>query len=87
VKNASEKDLKKYKLDYGLKISDLNASNYESYWRSNGVEEGSIITRINGKKLYSVDDAANAIKTRNYHEQLQIEVINKDGERVVYNFR
>jgi hypothetical protein len=41
----------------------------------------------NGKKLYSVDDAQNAMKTRNLNEPLQIEIINSQGEKVVYNFR
>ncbi|MBC3848056.1 trypsin-like peptidase domain-containing protein [Winogradskyella echinorum] len=88
VKNTSVKELKNFKLDYGLKISSLtNHPKLESYWRNNGVEEGSIITRLNGKKLYSVDDAKNAIKNKSYDEPLQIEILNKEGEKVVYNFR
>lgn len=86
VKNVSKKDLKKFDIDYGLKISDLD-DRYQAYWNREGIEEGSIVTRINGKKLYSVDDAQNAMKTRSNNEPLQIEVINKQGEKVVYNFR
>ena len=86
VKNASKEELVKFNTDYGLKISEFD-KNYKPYWNRNGVEEGSILTRINGKKLYSIDDAQNAIKTRNLNEPLQIEVINKNGEKVVYNFR
>lgn len=86
VKNATKSDLKKYDTDYGLKIYEFD-ERYEAYWNREGIEEGSLVTRINGKKLYSVDDAQNAIKTRNMNEPLQIEVINKQGEKVVYNFR
>ncbi|MBC2845501.1 trypsin-like peptidase domain-containing protein [Winogradskyella flava] len=86
VKNASKKELKKFGADYGVKISKFD-KNYKPYWNKNGIEEGSIVTRINGKKLYSVDDAENALKTRNINEPLQIEVINNEGEKVVYNFR
>ncbi|NNE31387.1 MAG: PDZ domain-containing protein [Winogradskyella sp.] len=86
VKNASKKELKKYGAEYGIKISKFD-KNYQPYWNKNGVEEGSIITRINGKKLYSVDDAQNAMKLRDFNEPLQIEVINTNGEKVVYNFR
>ena len=86
IKNASEKDLKNFKAEYGVKISKLDEANKLS-WNKNGVEEGSIITKINGKKLYSIDDAQNAIKTRQYNEHLQIEVINNQGEKVVFNFR
>ena len=86
VKNASKDDLKKFKADYGIKISQFD-ERYQAYWNREGIEEGSIVTRINGKKLYSVDDAQNAIKTRSMNDPLQIEVINKQGEKVVYNFR
>jgi len=86
VKNATKSDLKKYDTDYGLKIYEFD-ERYKAYWNREGVKEGSIITRINGKKLYSVDDAQNAIKTRSLNEPLQIEVINSQGEKVVYNFR
>jgi Do/DeqQ family serine protease len=86
VKNATEKELKRFKTDYGIKISKLHESN-KLAWNKNNVEEGSIVTRINGKKLYSIEDAQNAIKARQYHEPLQIEVINKNGEKVVYNFK
>ena len=86
VKNASKKELKQSNTEYGVKISKFD-ENYKTYWNRNGVEEGSILTKINGKKLYSVDDAQNALKTRDFNEPLQIEVINKDGEKVVYNFR
>ncbi|MCA0152740.1 trypsin-like peptidase domain-containing protein [Winogradskyella vincentii] len=87
VKNASEEDLKRYNIDYGVKISEFYEDNYKDYWNKNGVEEGSIVTKINGKKLYSVDDVQNALKTRGYNEPLQIEVINNEGEKTVYNFR
>ncbi|MDG4717297.1 trypsin-like peptidase domain-containing protein [Winogradskyella marincola] len=86
VKNASKTDLKKFDIDYGLKIYEFD-ERYKAYWNREGIKEGSIVTRINGKKLYSVDDAQNAIKTRSLNEPLQIEVINSQGEKVVYNFR
>jgi Do/DeqQ family serine protease len=86
VKNASENELKKYNADYGVKISKFD-ENYKPYWNENDIEEGSIITKINGKKLYSVSDAQNAMKARGFNEPLRIEIINKQGEKVVYNFR
>ena len=87
VKNASKEDLERFNVDYGVKISEFTQENLKNYWNRNGVEEGSIITKINGKKLYSVDDVQTAMKTRDYNEPLQIEVINKEGEKAVYNFR
>jgi Do/DeqQ family serine protease len=86
VKNATKKDLKKFKTEYGVKISKFD-KNYKSYWNKNGVEEGSIVTSINGNELYSIEDAQKALKSRNFNEALQIEVINKNGEKIKYNFR
>lgn len=86
VKNATEKDLKNYNAEYGVKISKFDEQ-FEPYWNKNGVELGSIVTKINGKKLYSVSDAQNALKTKRFNEPLQIEVINNQGQKVVYNFR
>ncbi|MDY2587690.1 trypsin-like peptidase domain-containing protein [Winogradskyella aquimaris] len=85
VKNASKQELKEFDVDYGVKISEFN-DNYKSDWYNAGVEEGSIITKINGKKLYSVDDVQTAIKTRGYNKPLLIEIINKNGEKVIYRF-
>ena len=85
IKNATKQDLKKYKTDSGVKISKFD-KNYKAYWNKNGIEEGSIISKINGKELNSIEDAENAFKTKQRNEPLQIEVINKRGEKVVYNF-
>lgn len=90
VKNATREDLKKYNIDYGVKISEFTQENLKNYWNRNGVEEGSIITKINGKKIYSIDDVQQAMKTMEnaqYNEPLQIEVINKEGEKVIHSFR
>lgn len=88
VKNLSEKELKKVNLDYGLKVYSLTEQpRLESYWRNNGVEEGSIMTKLNGRKLYTIEDAKSAWDEKDYNDPLQIEFLNKDGEKVVYNFR
>ncbi|WP_299122317.1 trypsin-like peptidase domain-containing protein [uncultured Winogradskyella sp.] len=86
VKKASEKELEKYDTEYGLKITKLD-ENFKSSWNRSGVEEGSIVTKINGKKLYDVEDALNAFKSRNLNEVLVIEIINKEGEKVAYQIR
>ncbi|MBO3117330.1 trypsin-like peptidase domain-containing protein [Winogradskyella sp. DF17] len=85
VRNASKKDLKRYNIEYGVKISDFN-DEYEPYLKRDGVEEGGIITKINGQKLYTVDDVQNALKTRDFNKPMFIEVITKDGEKLIYKF-
>ena len=86
LRNTTKKDLEKYNIDYGVKISEFY-EDYKSDWYNAGVQEGSIVTKINGKKLFSVDDVQNAVKTRSFNKPLLIEVINKEGEKVVYSFR
>ncbi|NNK40514.1 MAG: PDZ domain-containing protein [Winogradskyella sp.] len=86
VKNASDKDLKKYKVNHGIKIRTLDRT-YYNYWKRNGVEEGSLITSINSKKVSTIEDAQRIMKNRNPNEILQIEVINNQGEKMIYNFR
>ena len=84
LKNASKSDLKKYKTDYGVKISELSERN-KDYWYENGVKEGTIITSINGVKIKSVDDVERA-KNENSRYYLSIELINEDGEKESYRF-
>ncbi|APY09751.1 serine protease [Seonamhaeicola sp. S2-3] len=86
VKNAKEKDLKKLKAEHGVKIIKLD-DKYADYWKNNGVEEGSIITSINGVKVNSVDDVQNALKNKSEYESLRIELINSRGEKERFNFR
>ena len=86
LKNAKPEDLKKFNLDNGVKISRLN-SEYSKYWKSNGINEGSIITAINDIKVNSVDDVEDIIKKRAYNESLRIEIINSKGEKERFNFR
>ncbi|MBU2930072.1 trypsin-like peptidase domain-containing protein [Winogradskyella psychrotolerans] len=87
VKNASKKELKTFNADYGVIISKFADDNYKAGWSRVGVEEGSVVTKINGNKLYTVEDVQNAMKTRNLREPLQIEIINNQGEKVVHSFR
>ncbi|GGW65114.1 Do/DeqQ family serine protease [Winogradskyella epiphytica] len=86
IKNATKQDLKQNRTDYGVKILEFD-ENTKQYWNRNGVEEGSIVTKINGRKLNSVDDAQTALNMREFNEPLQIEVINNAGEKIIYNFR
>ncbi len=86
VKNASAKELKKYKAKNGIKIIQLN-ENYAHYWKKNGIKEGSIITSINDQKINSVDDAQKIIKNQSPQEPLRIELINENGEKERYYFR
>ncbi len=86
IKNASPKDLKKYKAKSGVKISQLDPK-YAEYWAKNGIEKGAIVTAINGTDVSNVDDVQKILKNAASNEPLRIELINKYGEKERYNFR
>lgn len=88
IKNAKPEDLRKYKTKNGVKISRLTTNkSYLSYWISNGVKEGDIITSINNSKVNSIEDVQEVLKNRHPNELLRIELINSKGEKERYNFR
>ena len=80
VKNASEQDLKKYNISFGVEIQKLN-DRYARYLKEYGFEEGNILTKINGKNLYSVDDALESMRLQDFKEPLRIEFVNNEGEK------
>jgi len=86
IKNASSEDLKRLKIENGVKISDLDAT-YERYWRKNGIEEGSIITAINDEKIKDIDAALEIIKNKATNEPLKFEIINKNGQKENFFWR
>ncbi|TJY36110.1 trypsin-like peptidase domain-containing protein [Pontimicrobium aquaticum] len=85
LKEASRKELKNLKIDYGLKITDLNIANREEF-KSDGVDEGSIVTAINGEKVNSIEDA-NAAITKYSGRIYRVEIVKTNGEKVNYRFR
>lgn len=88
VKNTKTKDLKPYNTKHGVKISRLTSNReYLRYWHNNGVQEGDIITAINDREIYNIDDVQTVLKNRHPNELLRIELINSKGEKERYNFR
>mgnify|MGYP000865738652 FL=1 len=83
LKNLDVKELKKLKIDNGVKITEITNKELLSY----NVKKGFIITAINGKKVNSVDDVNEMISTKTEGEVLRIEMLNLDGELERYIFR
>lgn len=83
LKDVSEKELKKYKLKSGVKITQ----NVNRYLQAYGVKNGYIITKINKAPVTDILDAkqklVEAAKSQN---PLFLEVINLKGERERYAF-
>jgi serine protease Do len=86
LKNATKSELKKYGTINGLKISRFN-DNYKKEWEEYGIQEGDIVTAINGVKVQTIEDVERIKNQRSYNESLRIELINNKGEKVRYYFR
>ena len=85
LKEASKTELKKLGVDYGLKISSLDANLYDE-WKDDGVDEGSVVVSINGMKVNSLLTAEKAL--RKYDNKLyRVEIVKTNGEKVNYRFR
>ena len=83
LKNLDKTELKKLKIENGVKVSDILNKELMSY----GVKKGYIITEINDKKVYSVDDVNDMISSKSSNEVLRIVMLNLDGELERYIFR
>ena len=86
VKNAKKEDLKKFKAQNGVKIAQLD-SQYAQNWRANGIEEGCIVTAINGVKVNSIEDAQKIVDNKSSDEPIRFEIINKDGQKENFFWR
>ncbi len=85
LKVASKNELEKYGALNGLKISRLS-ERYEKEWKESGIQEGDIVTAINGVKINSVEDVEKITNERKSNESLRVEIINSKGEKVRYRF-
>ena len=86
LKNLNEEEVKKRKIDNGVKIYQFNDS-YKSYWNENGINENDIITKINGININSIDDIDKIVKSRNYYDPISIEILTSQNKIERFNFR
>lgn len=83
LQNLDKEELKKLNIPNGVKIIGTTNSDLAYY----GVKDGYIITAINNKKIYSVNDVDNIINNKGFKGSLKIEMINLDGETERYILR
>lgn len=86
LRNATKEQLKKYDLQHGLVITNLNEATKED-WEADGVKEGSIVTALNGKDVKSIEDIENLKSDRGYKFPYSIGIVKNNGERITYRFR
>ncbi|WP_290700839.1 trypsin-like peptidase domain-containing protein [Lacinutrix sp.] len=86
IKNAKSKDLKKYDVKNGVKITQLIGGYAENFARE-GIKNGDIITTINGIKVSSVEEVQNIVKNRDFNQPLSVVLVNSLGKTFRYGLR
>ena len=86
LKNMSKEELIKSDLSSGVKISEFN-NNYKKYWEDYGIRVGNIVKSINGNKIHTILDVERILKSRKYHDPINIEIINDNNLTERFNFR
>ena len=88
VKPASKNDLKTYKTDYGIRLAALpNNRKLRNYLEGIGINEGIIITEIDGQKINSIDDVKMILASKDEMDPITFEFINKNLEKERISFR
>jgi len=83
LKNMDKNELKKLKIENGVKVSNITNQELLRY----GVQKGFVITAINNRKIYTVDEVNDIISNKSQGEVLRIEMLNLNGELERYIFK
>ena len=86
LKNISKDELKQFNVSSGVKISEFN-DNYKKYWNDYGIKVGNIVKSINGNKIQTILDVEKILISRNYHDPINIEIINDNNIIERFNFK
>ena len=86
LKNMSKEELIKSNFSSAVKISEFN-NNYKKYWEDYGIKVGNIVKSINGNKIHTILDVEKILKSRKYHDPINIEIINNNNITERFNFR
>jgi len=73
------KDKKRFQLNEGVKIKDVTNERYLEYA---DVLKGSIILRIDGNKISSMEQASRILNSKANNQKFRVEVITQAGERL-----
>lgn len=76
LKNMSTEEAKKRGLKQGVAVSQVRRADLIKY---GGVEEGYVITAINGVKVYTVEDVAKIIEAKSDEQPILLDMLNKSG--------
>ncbi len=72
-------DKKRFRLNEGVKIKDVSNEDYMEYAE---VLKGSIILRIDGNKVSSMEQASRLLNSKANNQKFRVELITQRGERL-----
>jgi S1-C subfamily serine protease len=82
IKNTNSKELESFGLEYGVKVSSALNKNLKEY----GLE-GTIIIRLNDKKIKNIEDVKNIMNARNNSSPIKMTFANRKGDINSFIFR
>lgn len=82
VSNATKSDLKKYKVNSGVRISRALTPAMQRYGLTGG-----LLTEIDNTPVYSVEDVERIVNAKTSNEDITITLINVNGERERFTFQ
>jgi serine protease Do len=80
LESLTQEERNEYRLDYGVKVTDLNDGRFKDL----GIRKGYIITSVNGKRVKSASDVKNF--TNNGQNLTSIEGYQSNGYRFSFQF-
>ena len=77
LENIDESDKKKFKIDYGVRIKEINNQNLKPYYDQ---LKGNIILTIDNAKATDVESVSRIISNKNENQSVSIQMINSMGQ-------
>lgn len=77
--NISEKEMQKYGIKYGVKISEINNSEFKEYAN---ILKNSIVTSIDGYAIKSIQDANKILTSKAENQKTRLEIITPNGKQL-----
>ncbi len=83
LEELTKSEAKSFELNQGVKIAKISNKELTQY----GLKEGQVLKSINGKNIYDIEDANNALKTIVNKQRIVLEILTEKGitERYIFN--
>ncbi len=77
LENIDSSDKKRYKIDYGVRIKEINNENLKPYSEQ---LRGGIILSVNGVKATDVESISSYLNKNDENQNVSIQMINRNGQ-------